>query len=231
MDLDDSYGYADAFGDLADKIAVFPAGRLDTAFVSKLARLDFASDEIGAPTEIPVSNALKNLLRRLRREGYGAILLDARAGIHDLAGLSLHGFAHVDVLVFRGTTQNIDGLRLTLDVLNRRRRDDLKPWVLVHTLLPASQEDYERRRSEIQQRVYDLFIDRIYEGDDVPQLNDRDAAHETMPLRRKPWLEDVDTLRGLADTLLADEELRAIAQRIDEPWDEDLSKSESEDAS
>jgi MinD-like ATPase involved in chromosome partitioning or flagellar assembly len=232
MDLDDSYGYADALGDLADKIAVFPAGQLGPSFVSKLARLDFASTEIGGTNKNAVASALEELLRQLRRQGYGAILLDARAGLHDLAGLSLHGLAHLDVLVFRGTTQNLDGLSLTLDVLHRRRRDDdQRPWILVHTLLPIGQEEFERKRSDAQQRVYDIFLERIYEGDgdDVPQLNDRGAAHETMPLRRKPWLEDIDTLRGLADTLLTDEELSAILRRIDEHWDKE--PDQNEDAS
>lgn len=221
MDLDGSYGYADTFGDISDKITVFPAGRLNAAYVSKLARLDFASAEIGGTGEMPIAVALKDLLQQLRRLGYDAILLDARAGLHDLAGLSLHGLAHVDVLVFRGTVQNLEGLSLTLGVLALRGGDARRPWVLVHTMLPVNPEDFERKRDEIQQRVYDIFLERIYKGDDVPQLRDRDSPHETVPVRRKPWLEDVDTLRGLADALLADSELSAVASRIDQHWDED----------
>jgi MinD-like ATPase involved in chromosome partitioning or flagellar assembly len=226
MDLDGSYGYADAFGEFAEKITVFPAGHLDFAFVSKLARMDFTSTEFGGAAEIPVAVALKDLLLQLKREKYNAILLDARAGLHDLAGLSLHGLAHVDVLVFRGTVQNLDGLSLTLGALHHRSRHDRRPWVLVHTMLPFSAEDFERKRDEVQQRVYDIFVDQIYEGEDVPQLRDRDVAHETLAVRRKPWLEDVDTLSGLAETLLADEELSAVVRRIDEYWDEDLDEEE-----
>ncbi len=45
------------------------------------------------------------------------IFLDARAGLHDLGGLSLHALAHVDVLVGRAGAATLDGFRLVLGPL------------------------------------------------------------------------------------------------------------------
>jgi len=90
-------------GGAGQNITVFPAGSVDDSYIQKLARLDFSSTEPGKKN--PVGYALEAMLHKLRAD-YDVILLDARAGLHDLAGMSLHGLAHVDVLVFRSTTQN-----------------------------------------------------------------------------------------------------------------------------
>lgn len=76
---------------------MFPAGRVDDSSIQKLARLDFSSTEPGEHN--PVSLALKAMLKKLKAD-HDVVLLDARTGLHDLAGMSLHGLAHVDVLVF-----------------------------------------------------------------------------------------------------------------------------------
>lgn len=72
-----------------------------------------------------LATSLNNLARRLTETGdhdpqtphptrqrrfvatTNYILLDSRAGLHDLAGLSLHNLAHVDVLVGRDSDQSI----------------------------------------------------------------------------------------------------------------------------
>jgi hypothetical protein len=96
----------------------------DGCYVSKLARLDDSSAEPGETN--PVEEALRALLKSLKAltPAFDVILLDSRAGLHDLAGLSLHGLAHVDVLVFRGTAQNLAG-----EVMGSGARKDRAIWM------------------------------------------------------------------------------------------------------
>ncbi|MBK8260827.1 MAG: hypothetical protein IPK80_05750 [Nannocystis sp.] len=195
-------------------ITVFPAGRIDAAYVQKLARLDFSSAEPGATN--PVGSALSAMLERMKAEGrFDVILLDSRAGLHDIAGMSVHGLAHVDVLVFRGTTQNFAGLEQTLRTLGRGKRAGL---VLVETLLPADEKSalYKSRQDRTRERVYDLMCEYTYDNDSPPQLTDKGEPHEVVSVRRRDWLDGIDSLAGRVNEVLRDSEFTELAARVDE---------------
>jgi len=67
------------------------------SYLEKPGRLDFVS-ETGGSDDSPVHDALRALLLKIKAElRPDHILIDSRAGLHDLGGLSMHGLAHVDV--------------------------------------------------------------------------------------------------------------------------------------
>ena len=108
-------------------VTVIPAGRTTGAsYLEKLARLDYhATASAGAS---PVKAGLERLLEQVKSElNPDYILLDARAGFHDLGGLSLTSLAHINVVVARHAAATEPGLRLTLEMLGHRRavRDQL----------------------------------------------------------------------------------------------------------
>lgn len=192
-------------------ITVFPAGHVDDTYVQKLARLDFSSTE--PEQDNPVGKALGAMLRHIRPD-FDIILLDARAGLHDLAGMSLHGLAHVDVLVFRGTDQNLAGLAQTLRTLGPR---DTTALVLVETLLPANDEEVLRvRRDRTRSAVYEMMCEHIYPEYDPPQLGDVGVPHDPAPVRRREWLDGLDSMRGHVADVLKEAELVEVARRIDD---------------
>lgn len=194
----------------AAEITVFPAGRLDEAYLHKLARLDFTSaDPIAA--ENPVGAALAALLKVLKSR-FDVILLDARAGLHDLAGISLHGLAHVDVLVFRGTEQGLLGLEQTIRALGALPETEL---VLIESQLPNDAEVFERQHTRSRTRAYDALQTHVYEDEDPPQLADVGAAHDVIPVRRKEWLDGLDGVAGRVADILADAELAAVSRRLE----------------
>lgn len=203
-------------GDAARNITVFSAGTVDESYVQKLARLDFSSTEPGQDN--PVGAALAVMLKQLKSD-HDIILLDARAGLHDLAGMSLHGLAHVDVLVFRGTEQNLAGLEQTLRTLGSRDEDP--ELVLVETLLPTRDDEFEPRRQRTRAHVYELLCRHIYPDDDLPQLGDVGMPHDVLSVRRQPWLDGIDSFQGHVQDVLRDTELQAVAQRIDDTWTRD----------
>lgn len=210
LNLDGASAIAQIDPSIDPHITVFPAGRIDAEYVQKLARLDFSSAEPGAGN--PVGLALTAMLKSMKAD-FDVIILDSRAGLHDIAGMSIHGLAHVDVLTFRGTTQNFAGLEQTLRTLGRRDRAGI---VLVETLLPATDEAlYQSRRERTRDRVYELMCEYIYD-EDIPQLSDVGEPHDVISLRRRDWLDGIDSLRGRVGEILNEADLRQFSARVDE---------------
>jgi cellulose biosynthesis protein BcsQ len=211
IDLDGASSPAQIDGTFDQSITVFPAGRVNDVYVQKLARLDFSSTEPGRDN--PVGLALTAMLKTIRAD-FDVIILDARAGLHDLAGMSLHGLAHVDVLVFRGTTQNLVGLEQTLRTLGSR---DATKLLLVETLLPANEEELFRlRRERTRSSVYEMLCEHVYEEDDPPQLGDVGEPHDVVSVRRREWLDGLDSLKDRVADVLAEGDLREVTRRIND---------------
>ena len=199
-------------------VDVVPAGRLDLAYLEKLSRLDFTGGggflQDGSP---PIATALRALLNKFRGKGYDFVLLDARAGMHDIAGLSLHGLAHVDVLVSRASEQAYRGLELTIEALARRRSAVDLMTLNVHSMVPAEQADATAEKARFRQRSYDMFKRHLYddygEDTDVPQEDDADEPHTPYPISRHPKLETIESA-AFAEEELFSAEYVAVTARI-----------------
>ncbi len=201
-------------------VDVVPAGRLDLNYLEKLSRLDFAgSGGLLQEGPRPIAEALRNLLNRFRGKGYDFILLDARAGLHDIAGLSLHGFAHVDVLVGRASEQGYRGLDLTVEALARRRSPEELMTILVHSMVPADEKDAEAEKARFRERAYDIFkrhvYDPSYDDADIPQLDDASGPHAPYSISRHPKLETLDSVGPMRD-LFFSAEYAKVVDRIKE---------------
>ncbi|GMT98434.1 hypothetical protein KH5H1_25530 [Corallococcus caeni] len=209
IDTNDLYAPAQALGaEDATQVDVIPAGNLDINYLEKLARLDFINDTPGELNKSsPVEDALRALVLKVRSAlKPNFIFLDARAGLHDLAGLSLHGVSHVDVLVGRASEQSFRGLDIAIQALGiRKDAQDLR-CIIVHGFAPRDPES-EPSKKEIdtfQTRVYDSFCTHIYE-EDPPGPTDRTAAHWPWPLRQNPDLERFTSLSSVRDSLFSDQ--------------------------
>jgi cellulose biosynthesis protein BcsQ len=185
---------------------VYPAGVLDSDYLAKLGRLDFASAEPGG--ESPVEAALKQFLKVIK-DDYDVIIFDSRAGLHDLAGIALPAIAHVDALVFRGTTQGLQGLELTLSRLGQSRQ-----IVLIETMLPANDQEYDLRLKRSRQKVYELLCKYNYGSEDLPQLSDEGDAHDLVGIGRKETLDNLDTILNHFDEVTRDREILEFVSRV-----------------
>ena len=162
-----------------ETLHVVPAGQMDRGYIEKLARLDYLGTTTAAAS--PVAKALKVLLERIKGQHRPQfILIDCRAGIHDLGGLSLTDVAHVDVLVGRDTPQGREGLSLTLEVLNARRKPESQRIALVQTMVPLPLEGDAARitTSRFRSAMYEACSRTVYQSlDDEPSEEDDTAAH------------------------------------------------------
>jgi len=166
VDLSDAVGDAAALGKDAPLVHVVPAGMLGPEYLEKLARLDFVGGHPGDDGDrsmSPLEHAMRAILMKLRSLRPDYVLIDARAGLHDLAGLSLHRFAHVDVLCGRTGEQTYQGLELSVDMLARRKGLDRLEAVVVQTMVsPEGLPDAVADEAEFLDKSYGWFRDHVY---------------------------------------------------------------------
>lgn len=192
------------------EIVVFPAGSLNRAYIEKLARLDFVGSTSRPESDSPVKAALEALLTKIRSVcAPDLILIDARAGLHDLAGLSLHGLAHVDVILSRASSQAYAGLELTIQTLKRPKAadqaaDDSQP-IIVHNFAPADpySPEYLREIAEFRSEVYKFFSENFY-GKGAPS-EDSDGPHSPVVLPYEGRLVRFTALASVEKLLLSDD--------------------------
>jgi hypothetical protein len=191
-DLTGLAGPALAFGALSERVQAFPAGRVDRSYLDKLARLDFAVTAFTDPPgqRSPTASALAALVRRIAQQDPRpqAILIDSRAGLHDLAGLSLHGLAHVDVLLSRAGEQSYRGLELALSVLASRKLESLACVLVQAMALRKGQPGADEEAAEFRARSYEIFRNHVYteasgyDAESVPALDSIVDPHTPYPL-------------------------------------------------
>lgn len=181
---------ASALAAEAERVLVYPAGSLTDQYLEKLARLDFLAgqDHRGSPAAKALELLLRKVAHPAARSRPEFILLDSRAGFHDLAGLSLHGLSHMDVLVGRASHQSQQGLDLTLGSLARHRGVDLS-CVIVHAMAPVEVRDPvqypDSEEGRFLSHSYSLFKRCIYsrlQNQSTPRMDDSAAPHFPVPL-------------------------------------------------
>lgn len=202
-------------------VQVFPAGRLDDDYLTKLARVDL---EVGVA---PLSHPLPKLLRRIRDElKPDVILLDGRAGLSPAAGLVLGGFSHLNVLFATTSQQSLIGLERVVHRLGADRARlgvEQGECLVVQALVPDSAEIGAAAQAEFAARVEDIFRYNYYasERDDKDQiwslddLTSSDAPHVPTHVTYRGALAHFRTIDQVADLLATDRDYKDLADRID----------------
>lgn len=193
---------------------VVTAGALDSTFIEKLARLDYLGTT--STGDSPVGTALKDMLNRIRREKHpDLILLDCRAGFHDLGALGLTDLAHVDVLVGRNTTQGRVGTSLTLRTLAQRRRPEDQRMLLVQTFVPLKADLREHSQAQYRQFMHDACMEGVYTEEPFPNIDDTDQVHHPWPIPDLSELAEASTLGEVDRETLKSKWFEDIRIRLD----------------
>ncbi len=219
--VDDLFAEATSLpNDVEGRIDVCGAGDLSWSFVEKLARLDYSSGGLGGDAESPVADALRALLLGIKRRVEPEyIFIDARSGLHDLGGLSIHGLSHVDVFVARATQQNRQGLELALEAFSRRISPEERRPFVIHNFAPMPTDGEVSLVEQLRFRewLYEVFESTIYrEEEDVPQMEDDTASHFPGVVPAYSEMESVDELGSIEEAVAKAEPFRKITQRIKE---------------
>lgn len=184
---------------------VMCAGALGPAYLEKLARLDFLATTGKVPTS-PAEDALRELLVAIHaRIGPDLILLDSRAGLHDIGGLALHRLSHTDVLVARANAQAREGTRVVLDAIRRFRKPEDRDVRLVQTMVPLPFDSAvaEPVIRGWRSAMYEVCIETIYNDlDDMPAEDQQGVAHYPLLVAERTEFSRTDTLSQVAPELL-----------------------------
>ncbi|MEC4812352.1 MAG: AAA family ATPase [Scytonema sp. PMC 1069.18] len=222
-------------GDSGETLRLLPAGRIDNNYLEKLARLDFQN-----LTSNELSETLRGMLKELASvaKPLDFILLDARAGFHDIGGLAVADLSHAAVLFGTQSRQTWSGLTHVIRRLARPLAKDPLPVIMVHALAPpltASGRNQELENFRI--TSYDVFTNNYYQQDEtVPNQNDLDAAFMpvVVPLEdvlrgdialfyRDDTPEETSRLLGLIN-LMTNEPYQGIAKRLCELFERKLDR-------
>jgi len=208
------------------ELLVVPAGSLESErdYLGKLARLDLDPPP-GEQGRHPLEMLLQQVKGELRPHW---LLLDARAGLSEPAGMVLSGLAHLHVIFGTSSEQSWLGLRAVLERIGASRVRENQPQlecVLVHAMVPDS-EVANAAKKNFADRALREFSDRYY-APDPPAESDEDtlwyirdsansdAPHAPAPISYKSRLAYFDRIDEVADDPLADStEFRELADRI-----------------
>jgi hypothetical protein len=194
-----------------EPIMVVPAGRVDDWYLEKLGRLNLHSLSESLEPRAIQDSGLKPLFFKLREQTKAdLILVDSRAGLHDLGGLTLCGLAHWHVLFGLDSDQSWLGIRVAISRLgkeqilgNRTQRDCL----LVQSMVPP-QNGKEEAIERFRLKAFDVFRDEYYNdpGDanaewPLPDPQSSEEPHFPVPLLYDNRVMGYRSLAGIADYL------------------------------
>ncbi|BDI06352.1 tyrosine-protein kinase family protein [Sphaerotilus microaerophilus] len=212
-------------------------GQGENAYLAKLARVY---------ADVPSPTGPERFAQRMARlvaaleaqERPDIVLIDSRAGLHDLAAISIAGLADLALLFATDSEQNWQGYRQLFE--HWRQRPEVLRGVrerlwMVRAMFPES--DQEARFQRFLERSYDLFADHLYDeiqptraDDEPPDAGasepfsfpmDSDAApHFPWTVRWSPRFVEFDALslrnRGGVDDTDIDLAFGPFVERVKE---------------
>jgi len=223
MNLAEYYHVCDdpkVIGDTGEPIHVVPAGALDDWYLEKLARVNYEVLYHSATPEASMPSPLHALLQDLCRQvDPHIVLVDSRAGLHDLGGLSLCGLAHQQVLMGLHSEQSWQGLRFAISRLGKQMLLEGKTQrdcTIVHAHAPPLEPGRLDQIRAFRERSFDLFRDLYYDPADseegewpLPDPEDPAAPHYPAVLTWDQRIAGYRELREVAN-FLCEGEYRAL---------------------
>lgn len=195
-------------------------GNGDRHYLDKLSRAYADVSEGNKPKRF--SERIQRLVRILEEaEKPDVILIDSRAGMHDLAALSIVALATMTFLFATDGAQGWQGYRSLFThwqsrpIVARAVRERLK---MVSALFPESNQVVRSRG--FLERAYTLFSDTLYDeveaGGTIPEdgglfnfdMDDSSAPHYPLRIRWSSRLQEFDPLQ-IPKGLFGEDEIRA----------------------
>lgn len=181
-------------------------GQGETAYLSKLARAYVDTPSPAGPQTF--ADRMLRITQQLeQQEQPDIVLLDSRAGLHDVAAVAISSLASVALLFATDAQQNWQGYRQLFNHWHQRPevlRQVRNRIVMVQALFPEN--DQVERASRFVQNAWDIFSELIYDalepGAETPadafsfDLHNEDGPHFPMRVRWNARFQEFDPLQG-----------------------------------
>lgn len=205
-------------GDNGESIQLLTAGTVDHNYLEKLSRLDF-QNLMGSGLQSIMQDMLKELQSAVR--GLDFILMDARAGFHDIGGLAISNLSHGAVIFGTQSRQSWAGLTHVVRHLASPGIDERLPLILVHSMAPAiGISGRETELTEFREKAYSTFQENYYSQDeDVPNSNDQEEPFSPIVVPYQESLRGDIALFTRNDTLAESNRLSELVKSMnDRPY-------------
>lgn len=158
----------------AGQLYLMPAGKVDRHYLQKLARIDYQDNREGY-----MRNSLARLLTDIK-ESYAVdyILIDARAGFHDMGGVTVTQLPHGVVLFGNDSRQSWDGITQVLRTIAEGHTEDF-PVMLVGTMCPKpTASNYIPAKEYFIKKAYTICVENYYDTDSgIPGIEAKGEIH------------------------------------------------------
>lgn len=181
------------------QIYIIPAGKMENLYLSKLARIDYQDT---------VPDGMRNSLIKLIQSAtdfiassgtlVDYILLDARAGFHDMGGVITAQIPHGIVLLGRNNAQSWNGLKEVIS-LAATSQTDILPIALVDSICSSSSGNTQQKEL-FKSQAYSLCCD-LYYSESEPSVEAEGEAHTPIYISYQPHLNDGVCLYSDGSTL------------------------------
>jgi hypothetical protein len=214
LDISEFHRACDDHGIVGDgePIQVVPAGVVDDWYLEKLARVNYEYLYRSAREHSLQNSPLHNLFKSLRGSlKPDIVLVDSRAGFHDLGGLSLSGIAHLQVLFGLASSQSWAGLSLAVSHLGKDMvlsGGKQRACAIVQAMAPPYGRTREEEISTFRERSFRAFSENYYNPADaadaewpLPDPESAESPHFPLVLTRDDKIAGYSTLADVAGYL------------------------------
>lgn len=158
----------------AGRLFLMPSGKVDENYLQKLARIDYQDHRDGYLRE-----SLATLLTKLR-DCYQVdyILIDARAGFHEMGGIAITQLPHGVVVFGNDSRQSWDGITHVLRTIAEGHTEDF-PVMLVDSMCPEpASPDFASARDRFIHKAYSVCMENYYDTDsEIPGIEAEGEIH------------------------------------------------------
>ncbi len=153
---------------------LMPAGKVDDNYLQKLARIDYQDHREGY-----LRNALATMLIEIKNTfSVDYLLLDARAGFHDMGGIAVTQLPHGVVLFGNDSRQSWDGITQVLRSIAKGHDEDF-PLMIVGTMCPnPALPAFAAAKEHFIRKSYSICLENYYNiNHELPGIDAEGELH------------------------------------------------------
>lgn len=198
----------DLIGGGGEPIHCLAAGTITDSYIEKLSRLDYELFVNVSADKNPMISLFKEIKASLSPS---FILLDCRAGLHDLGGLALQRLSHLNVIFGLDSEQSWQGLRMVVRQIGQSER--VPDCLIIQALEPPPGDIRRKSRERFLEDSWNAFSQYYYDAEAVPDIDNADAPHYPFHIPYDSSLAGYQSLADVAE-ILAKERFREFTEML-----------------